>query len=131
MKIKTLFPTVAILAFVGGAAASLAETPKPSERERQQAVAAIERYVREDAAIKGSFLIVDPRSAQPLALTFDHVHSGVKPDGEGYLACVDFKDTRGRLYDVDVVVKLDGESAKVQAVRLHKVEGQSIAAEPK
>jgi hypothetical protein len=132
MKSKrlTLLATV-LMAFGPAAMASAMEAPPLSDDQRQQVLDSIERYVQTDAAIKGTFLIVDPRSLKPLVLTFDHVHSTVKPAGDGYLACVDFRDASGRLYDVDVVVTLDGASPEVQTVRLHKVEGVAITADQK
>lgn len=132
MKGMNRLPMLTVLTILAGAGLGLADdAPRLSDTERQQVLATIETYVREDQSIKGSFLITDPRSPAPLALIFDHVHQAVKADPEGYLACVDLKDTSGRLYDVDVVVERAGERFKVREVRLHKVEGKAIGTVPK
>lgn len=101
------------------------EAPETSEAVRD----AIERYVRHDVEVKGAFLMLDPRTGEPLELTFDHVHEGVNPKGDDYVACVDFRDASGRLYDVDLVVDLEGEEAEVTDISLHKVDGQAVEAE--
>jgi hypothetical protein len=74
-------------------------------------------------------LVLDPRSGTPLRLAFDHVHEGVKAHTTGYVACVDFKDASGKIYDVDVVVGSDAR--RIQEVFLHKVDGKAITAEKK
>ena len=51
---------------------------------------------------------------EPLRLEFDYVHQGVKPHEDGYLACVDFKDAAGTVYDVDVVVSPSGATMAVE-----------------
>lgn len=96
------------------------------EETKKQARAAIENYVKKDVELKQSFLLVDPRSGKPLQLTFDHVHGGVKPHAEGLLACVDFKDATGNVYDVDVVVAGAGGKMAVKKVFLHKVDGEPV-----
>jgi hypothetical protein len=50
------------------------------------------------------------------------VHQAVKNHEKGHLACVDFKDSAGKAYDVDVVV---GKKA-VSQVFLHKVDGAPV-----
>lgn len=96
---------------------------------REVVLDTIEDYVRHDIAVKEAFLVVDPRTGEPLRLTLDHVHQGVKPRGERYLACVDFQDDAGTIHDVDVVVDLDAERPRVIDVYLHKVDGETVAAE--
>jgi hypothetical protein len=91
-----------------------------------QAKAAIERYVEHDVAIKKAFLLLDPRSGEVLRLTFDHVHPGVESKGAQQVACVDFHDAAGKVYDVDAVVDAAGE---VTAVYLHKVDGKPVPQE--
>ena len=124
--------TLTIVAVLCSAAPSFAQAaPKLTEEQRKAVLESIQRYVKQDSAIKGGFLLIDPRSSEPIALTFDHVHSAVKPEGNRYLACVDLKDARGQLFDVDVVVALESDAPRVEAVRVHKVDGKVIAAEPR
>jgi hypothetical protein len=86
----------------------------------------IERYVASDTLLKRYFFIIDPRSDKVLRLTFDHVHDGVSVHPMGYIACADFKDKAGKLYDVDIVVDATEEPARVREILLHKVEGKPI-----
>lgn len=122
------FATAGALALAGPAYTAGAAGDVP-EATRSQVLATIQEYVERDVALKGSFLIVDPRTGEPLKLAFDHVHQGVKPEGDGYLACVDFKDDTGKVYDVDVVVDVAREEPRVTAVHLHKVGGEAVAKE--
>ncbi len=83
----------------------------------------IERYVSSDTQLKKYFLIIDPRTDRVLRLTFDHVHDGVAAHPKGYVACADFRDKAGKLYDVDIVV----DPAQVREIYLHKVDGKPIS----
>lgn len=109
------------------AAEPAAEVPAAT---RDVVLQAIQEYVEQDIARKGKFLVLDPRTGEPLALAFDHVHQGVKPNGDGFLACVDFKSADGAVHDVDVMVDLAGGEARVTGVLLHKVAGQPVEAKP-
>ncbi len=123
--IKIWLTGFAIAALLGASGAE-AWQGEPDAQTRERVTTAIGDYVRHDSQLKGAFLIVDPRTDAPLKLAFDHVHEGVKPAGEGaWLACVDFTDSAGVPYDVDVVVRL-GEKAAVERVYLHKVDGQAV-----
>ena len=117
--------TLVLLVFLGAWAVVHSQTPV-DEETKKETLAAIERYVKKDVELKQSFLIVDPRSGEPLRLSFDYVHQGVKPHAKGYLACVDFKDTAGSVYDVDVVVARSGSEMTVREVFLHKVDGTPV-----
>ena len=129
MKRLRIFAVVALAASLAGLGPAAA-APELTDSQRQQVLASIASYVEQDEAIKGSFLLLDPRTSQPLALRFDHVHQAVEPDGDGYLACVDFKDSAGKVYDVDVVVALEGGATRVEQVRLHKADGVAVEAKP-
>jgi len=123
---KFLLRTSLMLSVLLGAWSPLhSQTPIDAETTKQ-ALAAIDRYVQKDVELKKSFLIVDPRSGEPVRLTFDHVHQGVKPHTKGYLACVDFTDEAGGLCDVDVVVGGSGNEMTVQEVFVHKVDGNPV-----
>ena len=102
--------------------AAIDEATKAKVRE------AIQKYVERDAQLKEAFLILDPRTGEPLRLAFDNVHAGVKPHEKGYVACVDFKDGVGKVYDVDIVVGSRPDRMEVAKVFIHKVEGKAITA---
>lgn len=121
---RALLVALTLTALAGAAPAATQEEPDAATQER--VIAAIEDYVRQDVELKETFLIVDPRSGEPLKLAYDHVHEGIHPEGEGaWRACVDFTDAAGTLYDVDVVVEL-GERAEIDRVFVHKVDGEAI-----
>jgi len=110
------------------AAAAAGEVADVDAATKARVLGAIESYVREDVALKETFLVLDPRSGVPLSLSFDHVHSGVHPHEKGYRACVDFTDEAGTIYDLDVVVEVAGDKESVvRAVWVHKVGGEAAA----
>ena len=108
--------------FVG----SVSWAQSPDEQTKSRVQAAIEDYVRQDVDLKEKFLLLDPRNGEPLALSFDHVHSGVYEHEAGYRACVDFTDASGTLYDVDIVVSVEDGDSEVREVFLHKVDGEVV-----
>ncbi len=101
-----------------------------SAATQKEVYKAIKTYIHEDLEHKKKFLVLDPRSGQPLALSLDHVHPGVYPHELGYRGCADFKDESGTIYDVDVLVSMDSGQADVTAVWLHKVNGRVVATKP-
>lgn len=129
MKKFLLRTSLLLSIFLGVWSPLHSQTPINLDAETtKQALAAIDRYLQKDIEVKKSFLIVDPRSGEPVRLTFDHVHQGVKLHAKGYLACVDFTDAAGSLYDVDVVVGGSGSEMTVQEVFVHKVDGNPVTA---
>jgi hypothetical protein len=71
--------------------------------------------------------LTDPRSGQPVALRFDHVHADVKETPGGrYLACVDFRSATGSVYDVDYYVAGPAGTLQVQDVVMHQTAGQTV-----
>ena len=85
----------------------------------------IQQYIEQDAALKGAFLLQDPRTDQVLSLSFDHVHETVHELDNGISSvCVDFTDMAGTIYDVDVFVKAN--QATPEKLVLHKVNGEEV-----
>lgn len=123
--LSVLFVLVALPLVAGESPSQVDEETARQVREK------IEGYIKEDSQLKGSFLILDPRGRDPVALDFDHVHEGVKPHQDGFVACVDFKDRASKVYDVDVVVGKDGERMKVQELFMHKIEGKPVGPAPR
>ena len=106
-------------------AAGLAAQGQVDEATKEKVKQAIEAYVQQDITMKGKFLLLDPRGGGPLALNYDHIHAGVDPHTDGYVACVDFTDNLGLVYDVDVVVQR-GSELRVSEFILHKVDGKEV-----
>ncbi|MDA2934691.1 hypothetical protein MYX82_10165 [Acidobacteria bacterium AH-259-D05] len=100
-----------------------AQTP-PSDADVK---AAIKRYVEEDVALKGGFFLKDPTTDQVQVLSFDHVHEAVNEVEDGrYYACVDFKDTAGNIYDVDIYLKGTATELKPDNLIVHKINGEEV-----
>jgi len=102
------------------------ETQKAS-LTMEQLAQAIQDYVAEDAQAKGGyFLVFDPVTKQPLALTLDRVHeerlSGL--GGGVYFACADFTSLDGTAYDVDVFMREEKAGLETTEVHVHKVDGK-------
>lgn len=121
----TLAAALLSLASMASAGSDTAPATPPIPTEtKAKVLATIESYVQNDQELKGAFLVVHPVTKQALVLTLDHVHDGVKPAADGYLACVDFKDAAGVIHDVDIVVTKDASG--VSEVFLHKVDGKPV-----
>ncbi len=58
-------------------------------------------------------------------MKFDRVHEGVTRTDQGQLfACVDMRDVRGSLYDLDVYVRKTDQGLKTAKLVIHKVDGE-------
>ncbi len=89
--------------------------------------AGITDYVKQDAKLKGGyFLVYDAKTKAPLALTLVKVHKDrLSKIAEGlYFACSDFKDTNGRLYDLDFFMKQTASGLQVTEITIHKEAGK-------
>ena len=133
--IKRHFANVAILLVVlyTGLAACQSQVETAEEAPAQtppsdaDVKAAIKRYVEEDVALKGGFLLKEPRTDQVQILSFDHVHEAVHEVEDGrYYACVDFKDTAGNIYDVDIYLKGTATELKPDNLIVHKINGEEV-----
>lgn len=124
---RKLASTVALMLLLSTRPGAASDTVKPVDDATKAKVRkAIESYVANDVRLKKFFFLRDPRSNVTLRLIFDHVHEGVSSSPKGYVACVDFKDRVGKIYDVDLTVSLVGESARMEEIALHKVNGKPI-----
>ena len=121
-----------------------AEHPGPTSTERPKATPsrgassesesdgrALARAVREyiDAQANrdhGYFDLYDPVAGQKLRLTLVRVHEDrLAALGHGaYFACADFRSARGRLYDVDVVMRQTPAGLEPTDTAVHKVDGR-------
>jgi len=92
--------------------------------EKTKVVKKVEQYIQRDKEAKGGyFLLYDEKVDKPLALTLQGVHKDMVLDaGDGtYVACADFVDTDGKVYDVDILVRDAGDRGlEVSGVSIHK-----------
>lgn len=140
MRRTSMTHAIAVL-FLGGflsfqASASAQEHPtehpspaKPAKAALtvKELAQAITEYVTSDAEMKGGyFLVYDPISKTPLALTLDRVHEErLSSLGGGvYFACADFKTPDDTAYDMDVFMKENGGGLQPTEVHIHKVGGK-------
>jgi hypothetical protein len=105
-----------------------AEHPTGAKVTQDDLAAAIESYVKRDAALKGGyFLVYDPVAKQPLALTLVRVHKDrLSQVGDGtYFACADFRTPTDKTYDLDVFMRgPDKDHLTATEVTVHKVNGK-------
>lgn len=99
------------------------------EVTKEELADAIEEYVQKDAALKGGyFTIYDEIAGKPLALSLVRVHKDrLATIGDGvYFACADFETPEGKMYDLDIFMKIkDPEKRhfKVTDISVHKEAG--------
>lgn len=128
MSLRNLFKALSlvclVLVWVGAARAE--ENPAQSGAVKQ----AIKEYVEQDTALKGAFLIKDPKSSAVRELDFDHIHDSVHETQPGaYYACVDFKEGE-KILDLDFYLKETSAGRfEVSDIVIHKVDGKDVTKE--
>jgi 2-keto-3-deoxy-L-rhamnonate aldolase RhmA len=80
-----LATVVGALMVVAGPALASATQTAIDETTKAHVRQAIEKYIERDAQLKEAFLIIDPRTEEPLRLAFDNVHAGVELHEKGYV----------------------------------------------
>ena len=74
--------------------------------------------------VDGKYVVYDARTNKLLKLDFDKVHEGiVKKDGF-YVSCADFKDSSGKIYDIDFLAAKSDSGFQVVDAIIHKVGNQ-------
>ncbi len=89
---------------------------------------AADAYIKRDSELKGGyFLVYDPDTKRPLALTLDKVHRDKlsQTGDQEYFACADFKAADGTMYDLDIFMTGTKEAdLKATDIAIHKVNGK-------
>ncbi len=70
-----------------------------------------------------SFVIYDPVAGELKKLQLQKLHSGIMKKSDFYVRCADFKDSSGKLYDIDFLVVEDGASVKTVEAVVHAADG--------
>jgi hypothetical protein len=102
--------------------------PKSAGLTKDQLADAIEAYIQKEAAANdGNFPITDEKTGEKLQMKLERVHrerlAQVGPDQ--YFACVDFKSTEGKMYDVDFFMKGTAkDNLTFSEFMIHKVNGK-------
>ena len=82
-------------------------------------------YILSDIKLKGGFFLYDPTLMRVVGMKFDRVHEGVTRTDHGqFFACVDMRDVRGSLYDLDVYLRKTDQGLKTSKLVIHKVDGE-------
>ncbi len=129
------FTTAMLLAGVLSAALFAQEHPEhPSDRKprgsevtAEQMAKAITDYVNADAKLKGGyFLVYDTASKKTLQLSLDKVHEDrLSQVGDNlFFACSDFKETGGKMFDLDFFMKSVDGDLTVTEIMIHKEDGK-------
>lgn len=120
LRLTGLLGSVLLGTYFASACGSPQENAVPAAEVREAIVSHI--HSRGD-----SLTLTDPRSGASVSMAFDHVHQSMDPTPGGrYVACVDFRDADGTVYDVDYYVDREGEGLRVEDVVLHKVGDKSV-----
>ena len=102
-----------------------AQEEKGTGKEAQEVRETITDYIQRDTKLKGSFLLSDPELKRVVELSFDHVHESVtRLTGGRFYASVDMRDTRGKLYDLDVYLEKTDHGLAPAKLVIHKVDGK-------
>jgi hypothetical protein len=75
-------------------------------------------------SINNVYRIYGPVEGRLLNLTLVELHDGIVKKGDYYVSCADFRDTKGKLVDLDfLVANKEGRFIATQAV-IHKIGSQ-------
>jgi hypothetical protein len=122
MKKETILSLAVIgLLALGGQAQAAGDEVKPEQAAKVRA--AVEKYVKQEAALKGGFFLRDAATGQVRDLCFDYVHDGVNLTSENeYRVCVDFVDPSKNQLDIDFDLKPSASGElEVTQIKVHRV----------
>ena len=135
MNRRVLLPSVVLVASLFPLFATLAqehpEHPKNTQKAKEFSVTDLEKAIKADINEKskhtnGVFKLYDPELKKTWDLTLDRVHKDrlSKLSADTYFACVDMKDRRGKIVDVDFFLKSKDGKLAMTDTTVHKVEGK-------
>ena len=139
MSIKNLFKVAAVSAIVlaclpnncycGEHPEHPTGSQKPAGLNKNQLADAIEAYIQKEAAANdGNFPITDEKTGEKLQMKLEKVHRErlARVGTDEYFACVDFKGSNGKMYDVDFFMKgTTKDNLTFSEFMIHKVEGKA------
>ena len=94
----------------------------------QNLARAIESFVEADINLRGSFLVIDPKTNKALKLTLEKVHKErLSHVGDNvYFACADFNADNGKVYDLDIFLQgKNTDTLTVTEISVHKEDGEA------
>jgi hypothetical protein len=104
-----------------------AAKPKPAGLTKEQLAEAIEAYIQKGVDANGNFAITDDKTGEKLQMKLVKVHRErlARVGTDQYFACVDFKSTEGKMYDVDFFMKGTAkDNLTFSEFMIHKVDGK-------
>ncbi len=122
MKFRTL--ALAILTFAvllpWSNSAFAGDDPSITGELRANIQQAILRAI-DEGTVGGIYRFYDPLTQSVLSLEFTKLYSETLKKGDFYVRCAEFKDSRGRVVDVDFLVIPDGDEMRVTLAVVHKI----------
>lgn len=95
---------------------------KPSMESVRQSITG---YILSDIKFKGGFFLYDSNLMRVVGMRFERVHKSITRSNQGqFIACVDMRDVRGSLYDLDLHMRETDEGLKLAKLVIHKVNGK-------
>ncbi|MBL1274798.1 MAG: hypothetical protein COB30_001800 [Ectothiorhodospiraceae bacterium] len=70
-----------------------------------------------------NYVIFDNQKGHLKKLTLEKLHDGIVRKGDFFVSCADFRDSSGKLYDLDFLVAKQGDNYRVLQALVHAVEG--------
>lgn len=107
MKDKMTYAALLLIAALAIHVRAQQKVEDPATKKKVQA--AVEQHIKQDAQLKGGYLLRDPKDNAVRELQFDYVHQGVERTNAGeYVVCVDLLDQSKNRLDVDFWLKPSG-----------------------
>ena len=74
--------------------------------------------------LKKDYVNFDNHKGHLKKLTLEKLHDGIVRKGDFFVSCADFRDSNGKLYDLDFLVAKQGDDYRVLQALVHAVEGK-------
>ena len=88
-----------------------------------QLAESIEKYIQQDADLKGGFFVFDVKNNEILNLKLSKIHKEKLSNvgNDTYFACADFQATNGKVYDLDIFMKgISQDDLMISEINVHK-----------
>lgn len=113
---------IAALLVLEMTAAFAGDDPSIKGELRDNITQSMNAFINENT-LTDSFVIYDPVAGELKKLQLQKLHSGIAKKSDFYVSCADFKDSSGKLYDIDFLVIDDGGSVKTVEAVVHAADG--------
>lgn len=121
MNNKIIFMAVAFL--LAAPLAMAANDPNIKGQLRVDVQVAMNKHVKNNT-LDSSYIIYDNEKGELKKLVLEKLHDGIVRKGDFFVSCADFRDSSGKLYDLDFLVAKQGSDYRVLQALVHAVEGK-------